>query len=181
MGWTTAFADRFTTVAIFAFFTSLIGYSLISSAIRSRHMRQFARERNLAGRGDLLPERLFLSDTSFAPRNCSISNCLEGSLRDIPLAIFDLSHRMGKSSVSQTIVAFPRSGSHAIPEPPIDAVGSYQFDAAGDWIIGWIPRRTVKVEELEDWCIELHKLASDLLAEAKGDSKARPRLFRWLT
>lgn len=39
VGWTTAPADRFTTVAGFTFLTSLIGYSLISSAIRSRKMR----------------------------------------------------------------------------------------------------------------------------------------------
>lgn len=59
-------------------------------------------------------------------------------------------------------------------------VSSYQFEAAGNWIIAWVPRRVVKVEELEDWCIELHPLVSDLLAEAAGDSQGRPRLFRWL-
>lgn len=106
---------------------------------------------------------------------------MHGELRSVPLAVFDLSHRRGKGTVSQTVVAFLRQGSQAaISEPPIDAVGSYQFEAAGDWIIAWIPRRVVKVEELEDWCIELHTLAHDLLVEARGESEARPRLFRWM-
>ena len=83
--------------------------------------------------------------------------------------------------MTQTIVAFRRTGANAIPASPIDAVGAYQFEEAGDWIIAWIPRRTVKVEELEDWCTELHTLARDLLAEAKGESEVRPRLFRWMT
>jgi hypothetical protein len=154
--------------------------SLISGKIRARTIKKFATTHSFTYLGGLLPNGLILYFTSFSNRHCSTNNCLQGSLRGISLAVFDLAHRKGKGSVSQTIVAFPRQGSSAFPETPIDAVGCYEFEAAGDWIIAWIPRRVVKVEELEDWCIELHTLASDLLAEARGESEARPRLFRWL-
>jgi hypothetical protein len=155
--------------------------SLISTKIRTRAIQQFAAAHNLSYAGGVLPDGLMLSLTSFDPLRSSVSNCLHGELRSIPLALFDLSHKRGKGTVSQTVVSFPRKGSNAIPEAPIDAVGSYQFEAAGEWIIAWIPRRVVKIEELEDWCIELHTLASDLLAEARGESDVRPRLFRWMT
>ena len=155
--------------------------SLISGSIRSGAIKRLATAHSLAYLGDLLPDGLILYFTSFSQRHCSTSNCLHGALRGIPLAVFNLSYRRGKGSISQTIVAFPRHGPHAVSGPPIDAVGSYQFEAAGDWIIAWIPRRVVKVEELEDWCIELHTLARDLLAEARGESQTRPRLFRWMT
>lgn len=181
IAWNSTPTDRSNIAAFCVFFIALVGYSLVSSAIRNRKMRQFAATHGLACTGDSLPQSLIVARTSFALRDYSISNCLCGNLWEIPLAIFDLSHRSGKSTVSQTVVGFPRTGPHAVPEAPIDAVGSYQFEEAGEWVIAWIPRRKVKVEELEDWCVELHALASDLLAEAKGESETRPRLFRWMT
>jgi hypothetical protein len=155
--------------------------AMITARVRAREIRRFSVAHNLIYLGETLPDGLFISPTSFDYQRSSIGNCALGEVDGIPLAFFDLSYRLGKGSVSQTIVAFPRTGPQAIPEPPIDAVGSYQFEAAGDWIITWIPRRTVRVEELEDWCVELHTLARDLLAEARGESEARPRLFRWMT
>lgn len=155
--------------------------ALVSAQIRTRAIKRFAAASNLLFTGEDLPRGLLISRTSLALKDYSIENCMWGDLRHVSLAVFDLCYRSGKSSVSQTIVAFPRTGLQAIPEPPIDALGSYCFEAAGDWIIGWIPRRTVKVEELEDWCIELHTLARDNLAEAKGESDVSVRLFRWMT
>jgi len=181
MVWTEAAQGHWIFVAWRIFILSLGVSPSISGRIRARDLKRFATAHSMTNLEDLLPNGLILYFTSFAQRRYSTSNCLQGSLRGIPLALFDLSHSKGKGPVSQTIVAFPRRGLSAIPEPPIDAVGSYQFEAAGDWIIAWIPRRIVNVEEFEDWCIELHTLARDLLAEAKGDSSARPRLFRWLT
>ena len=181
IAWNSAPADRFSIAAFCVFFIALVGYGLVSSAIRNRKMRQFAAKHDLACTGDSLPQSLSVARTSFALRDYSISNCLCGNLCQTPLVIFDLSHRSGKSTVSQTVVGFPRSGPHAVPEAPIDAVGSYKFEEAGEWVIAWIPHRTVKVDELKDWCIELHTLARDLHAEARGESDARPRLFRWMT
>ena len=163
------------------FIISLGVSSLISIWLRARTIKQFATTHSLVYLGDLLPDGLILHFISFRHWRCSVRNCTEGEVGGIHLAFFDLSRRRGKGSTSQTVVAFQRSGPHAIPETPIDASCAYQFEAAGDWIIAWIPRRIVKVEELEDWCIDLHTLARDLLAEAKGDSEARPRLFRWMT
>jgi hypothetical protein len=153
----------------------------ISESNRARGIKQFAVTHNLRYTRSELPNGLNVGRTFFNSKQCFIGNCLQGMLDGIPLAIFDLSYRVAKGSTSQTIVAFPRTGLHAIPEPPIDAVGSYQFEEAGDWIIAWIPRRIVKVEELEDWCIEMHALAHDLLAEERGEAEARPHLFRWMT
>ena len=167
--------------AWFTFIFSLGVSSMITSKMRTQAIRQFASRHPVTYLGDLLPDGLIMYFTSLNQRDYSISHCLRGELRGIPLAVFDLSYRRGKGSISQTIVAFPRQGPHAVSGAPIDAVGSYQFEAAGDWIIAWVPRRVVKVEELEDWCIELHTLARDLLAEARGESQTRPRLFRWMT
>ena len=179
MVWMGASQGNWFFAAWCTFIFSLGVSSMITSKMRTQAIRQFASRHPVTYLGDLLPDGLIMYFTSFNQRDYSISHCLRGELRGIPLAAFDLSRRTGKGSFSQTVVAFPRKGPHAIPEPPIDAVGSYQFEAAGDWIIAWIPRRIVKVEELEDWCIELHTLARDLLAEARGESQARPRLFRW--
>jgi hypothetical protein len=179
--WSSYASGRWFLAAWFTFIVGFIVHSFVGSAIRTRATRRFARTKSLIYTGDSLPQGLAVARTSFATRNYSISNCMQGVLCEIPLAIFDLSYRSGKSSCSQTIVAFRRQGSNAIPEPPIDSVGSYQFEEAGDWIIGYVPRRCAAISELEDWSIELHILARDLLAEAKGESEARPRLFRWMT
>ncbi|HEY3705249.1 MAG TPA: hypothetical protein VGL22_09330 [Terracidiphilus sp.] len=58
---------------------------------------------------------------------------------------------------------------------------SFEFAAAGDWIIGYIAGRTVATNELRDWRLELHTLARELNAEANGDAKPSPRLFHWMT
>jgi hypothetical protein len=179
--WMEASQGNWLFAAWCSFIISLGVSSLISGRIRTRAIKRFASDHTLVYLGDLVPDGLILYFTSFNHWCCSTRNCLHGTLRGIPLAVFDLSHRRGRGSVSQTIVAFPRTGPHAIPEATIDAVGSCQFEAAGDWIIAWIPRRTVRVEELEDWCMELHTLARDLLAESRGEPDARPRLFRWMT
>ena len=181
ISWTISPNDHASTAVWGILFTGLVAHNLISTAIRYRKIRGFAAEKNFTRLGNSLPRNLLMARTSFGLEYYSIINCIVGEVRGVSLAIFDLSHRSGKRRNSQTIVAFPRKGPHAIPEPPIDFVGCYRFEAAGDWIIAWIPRRIVKVEELEDWCVELHTLARDLLAEAKGESGTRPRLFRWLT
>lgn len=180
MVWTEAAQGHWFFAEWCTFILSLGISSLISNRIRVRKIEQFATVHSLNYLGELLPDGLILYFTSFSQRRCSTSNCFHGTLRGVRLAVFDLSHSRGKGSVSQTVVAFPREGASAIPDTPIDAVGSYQFEAAGDWLIAWIPRRIVKVEELEDWCIELHTLAGDLLAEARGETDARPSLFRWM-
>jgi hypothetical protein len=175
------FQDNWWFLAWCAFLGSMLLRSVVLSFRRKRAIERFALELHLAFAGDLLPSGLLLSRTSFASKNNSISNSVWGDLRGIPLAFFDLSSRSGKAGRSQTIVAFRREGAAGVSEAPIDAVGSYVFEGAGDWVIGYIPKRIVSVEELEDWCLELHRLARDLLAEARGDAEARPRLFRWLT
>ena len=111
-------------------------------------MKRFAAELQLTYLGDTLPKGLLLSRTSFAQRSYGYSNCVLGHFGQLNLAVFDLSHRRGKGSRSQTVVAFPRSA--RISEPPIDLVGSYEFENAGDWIIGYIPGRTVPTSELHD-------------------------------
>lgn len=163
-----------------AFMAYLFGSSIVDSIRRCRGSRRFAIGHNLAFTGDQLPTDLQIERTSLGHHG-EISGCLWGDLRDIPLVIFTLSVRKAKATVSQTVVGFRKSGERGVPETPVDAVGSYQFEDAGKWVIGYVPRRKVDAEELEDWCVELHTLACDLLAEAKGDSSGRPRLFRWFT
>ena len=181
MVWNEAAQGHWFFAAWCIFILSLGVLPSISGTIRARAIRQFATDHSLTYLDDLLPGGLIIDLTSFAQWRCTTSNCLQGSLRGVPLAVFDLSRRKGKGSISQTIVAFPRNGPHSISFAPIDAVGSYEFEAAGDWIIAWIPGRVVKVEELMGWCLELHALARDLLAEARGESDARPQLFRWFS
>jgi hypothetical protein len=154
-------------------------YGMITLVMRSRAMRRFAAEYQLTYLGDSLPKGLLLARTSFAQKAYDYSHCVSGQLGQLSLAAFNVSYRRGKGSRSQTVVAFPRNAQ--ISEAPVDGVGSYEFEDAGDWIIGYIPGRSVPTDELHDWCIELHTLARDLLAEANGEAEPSPHLFRWMT
>jgi hypothetical protein len=154
-------------------------YGLIRSVARGRSMREFAAEHRLEFFGESLPNGLLIDRTSFALRNYSVANCVRGKIDSREFAAFDVRYSLGKGTRIQTVIGIPRN--QQISEAPVDRVGSYEFEGAGDWIIGYIPGRTVAVRELRDWCIEMEALACQLLAEDRGSAESGPRLFRWMT
>jgi hypothetical protein len=164
----------------FAFPAGIVLWGVINSIKRNLAMKKFAASHNLAYLGGKLLKSLTLNRTSFYLRSYSISNSISGTLKGIDLAIFDLRVGQGKGSYRQTVVAFPRSAGISCSETPIDAIGSFKFEFAGDWLLGYIKRRIVSTDELEDWCIELHSLIRDLISEASDPGTSGPRLFRWM-
>jgi len=168
-------------VAWAAWMSYILGGSIVNYFRRRRSIKTFGASHGLTYLDNQVVKTLALSETSFRNKEFRVSCSLAGSLNGLELAIFDLSNGGGKAKSSQTVVAFRREGELACKEPPIDGIGSYRFELAGDWVVGYIKGRTVSLDELEDWCTELHSLARDLIAESEGRSAAAPHLFRWMT
>lgn len=140
------------------FLCVLVVQSIISSFVRRRSMRGIAAVHGLSYSGNLLPGGLDLYRTSFAAKEFSVSSCVSGDLGSIPVSVFDLSHRKGKASLTQTVVAFRRDRKSGLAEAPIDALGSYEYEGEREWVIGYVRKRVVETEELEEWGVELHTL-----------------------
>jgi hypothetical protein len=160
---------------------SVLVWGIFSSIKRNRDMKKFAASHNLAYSGNTLLKSTTLKGNSFYLRSHSISNSMFGTFKGIDLAIFDLRIGQGKGGYQQTVVAFPRRAEIACSEPPIDAIGSFEFELAGDWLLGYIKRRIVSTDELEDWCIELYSLTRDLINEGSGVGASGTHLFRWMS
>jgi hypothetical protein len=87
-----------------------------------------------------------------------VSNAVTGRLLGSEIVMFDVVFRRGKTSIRQTVVGFRPSSLKGKPLPYANRIGPFRFEPAGDWTIGYIPGRTVEVDELDAWCAELLSL-----------------------
>lgn len=119
--------------------------------------------------GSELVDGLFLRKTSFAWRELKIFNSLQGTIRGVDVAIFDVAYvtedRSRGQRVVQTVVGFRIEGPLACSEAPSTYQAAFVFEIAGDWLIYFSEGRQIKVEELESWCNQVYDYAAKLIQE----------------
>jgi len=182
-GWFIALAVKdhhWLFVAWCIFILGLVAEGALSLARRHKALKRFAENHGLNFLGGHLGEGFSLKGTLLGSRRPSVSEFMTGILHQSEVLIFDASYSAGKRKVRQTVIGFRREGPLTCSEAPVDRIGSYQFDITGDWLIGYIRGRVVAVEELEDWCSQLHDLARNLILDERGEGGASPLLFRWM-
>jgi hypothetical protein len=164
-------------VLFFSMIAILLVFDWTRIFLRARSIRRFALEHRCTYMGDTLPRSLGLGDTSLSTSSYGIGNTLSFIRDGIEIVIFDLTRRRGKSSVTQSVAAFRRAGVLQGPTLPVDRIGSYEFEEAGNWLIGYSNGHLAAVADLEDWGRETYDLAVGLIAEANGTGTPFPRLF----
>ncbi|HEY9125482.1 MAG TPA: hypothetical protein VIM62_00055 [Acidobacteriaceae bacterium] len=148
--------------------------------LRTRRIRKLARERGYTFLGTTPRLPCNWSGTIFARREYSVRNLLLMRYEEVEIAQFDLQSGRGKGSTNQTIAAFRRTGPVRGPAVPRDLIGSYEFEAAGDWLIAYSPRYLATASSVDTWSWEAYQLAVSLLEKAEGKGIPAPRFFTGL-
>lgn len=145
---------------VFAF----VGYTWISHAAeiarRRRQLPELAKKFNLKYWGDSLPPQLTLEGTEVAPVLRTF-NVFEGNSNGVPVAVFDVAKRSGKSTAYFTIIT--ANGR--------DPFGAEAFDPdlttanAGEWRLLYRPRemfsfsnRLLSMQQIEDQLRSVRRL-----------------------
>ena len=147
--------------------------------LRTRRIRQLAREHGYIFLGTT-PRRPFdLSGTTFAMKEYSTRNLLLMAHEGTEIAYCDLRSGQGKGAVRYSIAAFRREGPLEGSAVPRDRIGSYQFQVAEDWLIASL-RYLPPADEVDIWSQEARQLAISLLEQAEGKGIPTPRFFTGL-
>lgn len=175
-----AFLTSFKWV-FFVGFALALGLGFLWSWQRTRDFRRYAESHGFAFFGDSPRFPLSLQGTALAEERGTISNCISGVSKNIEIAIFDFNFRRGKARVPQTIVGFRKQSSPASDWITSSLVGVYHIERSGDWLICYVPRRVVEVDELEDWCETLLNLVRLTGTNTAIEGRATLNLHRLYT
>lgn len=154
-------AIAFVTTYLWIFFVGLLlnlGLGFFWSWQRTRDFRHYAERNGFAFLGNSPRFPLSLQGTALAEERGTISNCISGKSENIEITVFDFNFRRGKTTVYQTIVGFRKQASQTSDWTTSGIVGVYHIEQSGDWLLGYVPRRVVEADELEDWCETLQNL-----------------------
>jgi hypothetical protein len=179
-----SFAIAFLTSYKWGFFVGLallIGLQFLWSWQRALHFRSYAESNGFTFLGHSPRFPLNLQGTALAEESGTISNCISGMRKNVEIAIFDFSFRRGRATVRQTIVCFRKQLGQASDCTSSGLVGVYHIERSGDWLIGYVPRRVVEVDELGDWCETLLNLVRLTGTNATEEGRAALNLHRLYT
>jgi len=167
--------------AFIAGFLSGLGLRFLWSWQRTRDFRRYAQNNGFAFLGDLPRPPLSLQGTALAEKSGTITKYISGKSTNAEIAIFDFSFRRGKAAVCQTIVGFRKQAAEASDWTMSGLVGVYHLEWSGSWLLCYVPRRVVEVDELEDWCGTLRDLIRLTGTKATTEVQATLNLHRLYT
>lgn len=177
-------AVSFVTSCTWFFFVGLgllIGLGSAWSWQRTRDFRIYAEQNKFSFLGDSPGRPMSIEGTPLSEERGQISNCISGRIQNVEMAIFDFSFRRGKATVRQTVVGFRRQPSQTSGWTDANLVGVYHIERSGDWILGYVPRRVVEAEELNEWCESLLNLFQRSGRGNHPEEGATLNLFRLYT
>lgn len=179
-----SFAIAFVTTYIWLAFVGLallFGLHFLWSSQRTRDFRRYAERNGYVFFGDSPKLPFSLQGTALAEKRGAISNCVSGNISDIEIAVFDFSFRRGKSTVNQTIVGFRKQTGQTADWTVSGLIGVYHIERSENWLLCYIPRRVVEVDELEDWCETLLNLIERTGRDSATEERATLNLHRLYT
>ena len=166
-------SDLNSNVIRLAVYTVIVTITVTTAAVRAIRRRGAVKELVNSGKfqrlGNELVDGLYLRKTSFAWRELKIFNSLNGSIRGVDVAIFDVAftvaERSSTGSAVQTVVGFRREGPLACIDAPSTHQNAFVYEIAGDWLIYFCLGKQVPVEQLESWCEQVYDHAAKEIEE----------------
>lgn len=168
--------DRF--LLYMAVIVAFVIFFIVRTIYRNRTMKRFASEHQFQWLGSEAPDALYLRKTSFAWREAKITNSIQGNLRGIDVAVFDLAYDLPKEgsrsarTERQTVVAFRNQGALHCAETPSTGIRKFHLEIAGDWIIAYTENKIVAASKLEAWGGEVYDQAARLIQSRPAPSIA---------